>query len=694
VTAFASAAPIVRGAAIAFRPPRRVTVAEGAESALTIRQPGGYSGQWSPRETPYIVEPMNALAARDKEAVCFVGPARTGKTMGLLDGWVAHCVTNDPGDMLITQMSQEKAREYSKTRIDRAIRHSKALRDLMSARGHDDNTHDKLFRHGMWLKIGWPSASQMSSSDYRYVGLTDYDRFPDDIDGEGSAYQLGLKRTQTFLSRGMLMVESSPGRDYADPHWRPATPHEAPPVTGIVGIYNRSDRHRWYWQCPDCSEYFEAAPGLSLFAGMPPEEELMDMVRGSDLSAMADRYALVVCPHCGSMIEQRHKPHLNRIETARWVADGQSVTRDGEVIGAAPRASIAGYWLGGVAAAYQKWDSLILRYLQGLRELVMSGSDLTLKATINTDQGMPYLPRALLADVQKGLEERVEDMPRFVVPDWARFLLAAVDVQGGKLARFVVQVHAVGPDMEQAIVDRYDITESVRGEGVRIDPAGYPEDWDVLTDKVLNATYRLNDGREMMIRRMGVDLGGEAGVTPNAQAWFQRVKAAGLFDRVRLTKGAGVRQATPVVESKLTGKQSRLITPYLSVGTDYFKDQVAISKKRETPGPAYMHFPSWLKQWWFDELNAESRGKDGKWRKTRDRNESLDLWVIVNALAYHLGPNNPSVRFDWARPPAWAGDRDKNPLVVTKESRRQMKPPPKPAPRPPSSSAFARRYLL
>ena len=160
--------------------------------------------------------------------------------MGLLDGWLAHCVTSDPGDMLIVQMSQEKAREFSKTRVDRAIRNSPRLSDLMSTRGHDDNTHDKLFRHGMWLKIGWPSASQLSSSDYRYVALTDYDRMPDNIDGEGSAYQLGLKRTTTFLSRGMCMVESSPGRDMADPHWRPATAHEAPPVTGIVGIYNQA----------------------------------------------------------------------------------------------------------------------------------------------------------------------------------------------------------------------------------------------------------------------------------------------------------------------------------------------------------------------------------------------------------------------------------------------------------------------
>ena len=169
----------------ALRPPKRVTVAEGAAESLVINQPGGYIGPWSAEETPYMVEPMNMLASRSHEATCFVGPARTGKTMGLLDAWITHAVVNDPGDFAVIQMTQEKAREYSKTRIDRMIRHSPALRDMKSSSSQHDNTHDKMFRHGMWLRIAWPTVTNLSGSDYRYVAFTDYDRMPDDIDGEG-----------------------------------------------------------------------------------------------------------------------------------------------------------------------------------------------------------------------------------------------------------------------------------------------------------------------------------------------------------------------------------------------------------------------------------------------------------------------------------------------------------------------------
>jgi len=456
---FASAYPIIRAAAEAFRPPRKIPVSEGAR-IMRVHQSKGGALPWNPQKTPYMIEPMDMLGSRMHEAVRFVGAAQSGKTVGLLDGWLAHCIAHNQGDFLAVQMTQDKAREYSKTRIDRMIRHTPPVRDRMSARKSDDNTHDKMTRQGMWIRIGWPSATQMASSSYKYTAGTDYDRWDDNIDGEGSGFGMMRERTKTHMSRGMTMIESSPGRDVEDPNWKPVSPHEAPPVSGILGVYNSGDRRRWYWQCPDCAEYFEARPGLDLFATLPPEDELIDIVRGADLSRLADQHAMVCCPHCGSQIEQRWKGHMNDVSRARWVRDGQTVTSDGEVVGDGLTSAIASYWLGGVAAAYQTWNAILVRHLQGLREYVLSGSDYTLKTTINTNQAMPYTPRSMKEGASEKVSERTEDLPRFFVPDWARFLVASVDVQAGRRAGFVVQVHAVGRDMEQSIVDRFHITQS------------------------------------------------------------------------------------------------------------------------------------------------------------------------------------------------------------------------------------------
>lgn len=660
----------------ALRPPKRVTVAEGAAESLVINQPGGYIGPWSAEATPYMVEPMNMLASRGHEAVCFVGPARTGKTLGLLDSWVAHAVVNDPGDFLVVQMTQEKAREFSKTRIDRAIRHSPALKAMKSASAQHDNTHDKMFKHGMWLRIAWPTVTNLSSSDYRYVALTDYDRMPDDIDGEGSAFALGLKRTTTFLSRGMCMVESSPGRDVSDPNWRPVTTHEGPPTSGVMGIYNRSDRRRWYWPCPDCNEHFEVSPGLSLF-GLPGDDELLELVREANLDELAAKYSRVICPHCGTMIGPRKKHELN--QRGVWLRDGEKITAAGERYGAPATSTIAGYWLGGCAAAYQNWKSLVMRHLQGLREYALTGSELTLKTTVNTDQGMPYLPRALVEASKNGGQVRQDDrMDRYVVPEWARFLVAAVDVQGGSNARFVVQVHAVGPHFEQALVDRYELKESKR-EGVGtdfapIDPASYAEDWALLTERVVQSTYKTPiEGHELQVLLTVVDSGGEDGVTDKAYAWWRAMRQAQLHDRVMLVKGASAKGAAMIRQTLVGNRTPREKgdVPLYMLNVDMLKDAVHAGLRRQTPGPGYLHVPGWVNKAFIDELyHAEVRGEGGKWSQIRKRNEAFDLAGYIRAGCLRLGADKIK---NWDKAPAWAAPLGLNRELVTADVRREMK---------------------
>lgn len=665
---------------LAFKPPQRMSIAESAEQNFYIKQPGGVPGPWNPKETPYMVEPMNMLASRRHEGVCFVGPARTGKTAALLLGWLAHAVCNDPGDMLFLQMTQDKAREFSKTDIDRAIRNSPNLRAMMGG-SQADNTHDKMFRHGMWLRIAWPTVSNVSGSTYRYAASTDYDRVPDDIDGEGALWNLMLKRVQTYLSRGMALAESSPGRPLEDPNWKPATPHEAPPTTGILGIYNQSDRRRFYWQCPMCSEHFEASPGLSLF-GLPSEDTLLEIVREADLEALANEHNRVVCPHCRNMFGPRQKYDLNLGGT--WVQDGLILTRKRELIGTSHESPIAGYWLGGVAAAYQSWRSLILRYLQGLRDYALTGSELALQVTTNTDQGMPYMSR-LLANAARNTNDpgsrKEKSLLRYVVPDEARYLVACVDTQGGTNSRFVVQVHAVGKHGEKWLIDRYNITESKR-EGVGggfapLDPAAYAEDWDLLTEKCVRATYRTSvEGREMRVKLTVVDSGGEDGVTDKAYQWFRRLRRAGISSRVMLIKGVGrdMKANFPFIKETMVGgrngKEKGDIPLYL-INTNQLKDTVSTGLKRQFHGPGYIHIPEWVNQAFIDELKSEVRQPNGTWMQVRKRNEAWDLLVYCEAGCMRLGAE----RIKWEViefVPEWARPHEQNCEVITKEERREM----------------------
>ena len=684
---FATALGDVCSAHAALRPPNRVRVSEGAAANLFIKRPGGASGFWNPHETPYMVEPTDMLASRKHRGVVFVAPAQTGKTAAILEGWLAHAVVNDPGDMLIVQMTQDKAREYSKQRIDRMMRHEK-MAAFRGPSSKDATIHDRQFSHGMWLKIAWPTVTNLSSTSYRYVALTDYDRMPDDIDGEGDAWTLGGKRTTTFMSRGKIAAESSPGRPLLDPHWRPATPHEAPPVKGILGIYNTSDRRRWQWQCPCCYEWVEPKPGLSIF-GLPSFEELLTEIRGIDIDKMARQYSRMVCPHGNHTVGPEHKEMMNR--GGRWVPEGQHLDLAGRLQGTARTSDIAGFWMGGAAATYVRWDTLIGKYLQAVLHFSMTADELPLQTTTNTDQGAPYMARALAeAKAAKSPAERKDARwARYIVPAWARFIRATVDVQGGIGARFVVQVEAVGPDRRRVVIDRYSIIESLRdGEGGKapVDPAAHAEDWDVITERVMRSTYRVEGGEmELRMHQVVVDTGGEGrkrgkgqaakvheGVTNNAYAWFRRLRREGLHRGVVLIKGQGDKTKTQdwlVRRTEVGGRAGHGDVPLYLLNSNRLKDIVDNAAKRED-GPGAMLFPAWLSPAWFDEFTAEVRNEDGTWTQIRARNEAFDLACYSQAGDMVLKIDTWR---DWENVPAWALPLDQgNSNLITREDRREL----------------------
>lgn len=665
---FASAKDIRRDIANLLKPPRRMKVSEAVAEYMRVPVGGGNSVKWDENTAPYILEPMNCLNSREYDAVIFVGPARTGKTVGLIDGWITYSIICDPSDFLLVQLTQEKASEHSRKRLDRTFRCSPEIAKRLSPRKNDNNVHDKYFRAGNLLKIGWPSINVLSSSDYKYVALTDYDRWPDDVDGEGDGFSLASKRTTTFMSAGMTLVESSPGKDIVDLKHHPKTTHEAPPTTGILSLYNRGDRRRFYWQCPSCSEWFE--PSMANMVGYRDDT---DYVKASE-------NARLQCPHCQSLVEPDKKRVLNI--GGKWLKEGQTIDKNGVIHGEGRNSRIASFWLEGPAAAYQTWAQLTYKLLTAEHEFEMTGSEETLKAVTNTDWGLPYLPRSALEQRRSDeLMERREETEKRTVPYGCRFLLAAVDVQGGRNRRFVVQIVGYGENSERWLIDRYNIKSSMRsnsdGESLPIDPSAYPEDWDLLISDVLNKQYRIDglEGGFMPILAMAVDSGGEDGVTDNAYKFWRRCKRDGLSKRVYLVKGDSTKRQKLITRTypDNTSRSDRHAkargdVPLYLLQTDQLKDRISNALSRETIGANYIHFPAWLGEWFFDELTYEERGQDGKWRKPgKGNNEAFDLFCYAHAIAILRGYE----RIKWGDEdgiPHWARLPGSNPNVIRKET--------------------------
>ncbi|HII3692539.1 TPA: phage terminase large subunit family protein [Pasteurella multocida] len=663
---FASAKDIRKDIANAIKAPRRMKVSEAVSEYMRVPVGGGNSVKWDKHTAAYMLEPMDCLNSREYDAVVFVGPARTGKTIGLIDGWITYSIICDPSDFLLVQLTQEKASEHSRKRLDRTFRCSPEVTKRLSPRKNDNNVHDKYFRAGNLLKIGWPSINVLSSSDYKYVALTDYDRWPEDIDGEGDGFSLASKRTTTFMSAGMTLVESSPGKDIVDIKHTPKSTHEAPPTTGILSLYNRGDRRRFYWQCPDCSEYFE--PSMANMVGYRDDS---DFVKASE-------NARLQCPHCQALITPELKRELNI--KGVWLKEGQKINAKGEITGEPRKSRIASFWLEGPAAAYQTWAQLTYKLLNAEHEYEMTGSEETLKAVTNTDWGLPYLPRSALEQRRSDeLMERREEIDEKTVPPQCRFIVAAVDVQGGKNRRFVVQMVGYGENGERWLIDRYNISHTLPdSDGVieKIDPR-IPDDWNILISDVLKKCYPLshNPTHFMPILAMAVDSGGEDGVTDNAYKFWRKCRRDGYAKRVYLVKGDSTKRQKLITKTypDNTARSDRHSSargdvPLYLLQTDYLKDRINNALARDTVGDNYIHFPEWIGEWLFNELVYEERGADGKWRKPgKGNNEAFDLFCYAHAIAILRGYE----RIKWGDEkdvPSWAKLPDINPNIIREQT--------------------------
>lgn len=680
---------IIVQAAAAARPPERMTVSEAAERYREINNPGSYVGPWQNDTTPYLVEPMDILTSTEFTGMAFVGPAQCGKT-DMFSNWLAHAVKNDPADMMLVQTGKDTARDFSIRRVDRLHRQSPIIGDMLVGTA-EDNVYDKQYTSGMLLSLGWPSVKVLSGRPIPRMWITDYDRGGvfEDVDGEGSGFDLAQARTNTYRRFGMTVAESSPGFEVENPKHILKTRHEAMPTPGILALYNKGDRRRWYWRCVKCDNPFE------------PDFSLLHWPDSEDFKECAEA-AVMRCPHCNQIYEHDtgggHPSKREMNIAGRWVRDGQHWMPNGEMHGVPTRSDIASFWLKGVAATFSTWDKLVFKFLTAEAEYESTGSETALKTTVNTDQGMPYIPKMLASDrAPETLKARAKDYGHRTVPPGVRFMTAAIDVQKN---RFVVQIMGVYENGDRIIIDRFDIRKSKRldkdGERYWVNPGAYREDWKLLGEEVLGKTYPLGDGsgREMGITFTVCDSGGKAGVTSNAYDYVRWLRAGEVDEidtsdeqgeyewfpeyagRFLLLKGASSRTAPRVNitfpdsqrKDRMAGARGEI--PVLFINTHDIKDTLNNMLDRLDPGGRWM-FPNWLPDDVYTEMTVEIKDANKGWiNPLRHRNESWDL------MAYHLAtcllPQIGFAHIHWDDPPGWAAEWDLNDMVF--DPRSQAKP--------------------
>ena len=672
---------ILKEIAQAIRPPERLSVSEAAAKYRVLSN-DITSGPWDNNTAPYLVEIMDAMESLDHTGVTFAGPARCGKSEPFFN-WLTYSAKCDPADMMFLGMTQSVARDWSQGDMRKAIRQSPSLKDTIIPGKQNINTEVVRFKSGMRLLIKWPSITELSGKTLRRVWLADYDRMPMNVEGQGAPWPLAKKRTQTAGRRGMTVAEGSPGFEVLDPTWQPRTAHEAPPTIGILSIYNTGDRRRWYVPCAQCDDFFE------------PDLDKLDWPKDEGLSIPERAAAVVmVCPHCGFPHTHDSNPEkgqpgkygLNKLGV--WLKDGQTISADRAISGRGESADIASFWLKGPAAAFVTWRELVQRHLEAMREYERTGDHETLKAVVNVDFGLPFLPPSMatertpeiLSARAVGNDWGSADDPH--VPHGVRFLTAQVDVQDAP-PRFIVQIHGHMPHGDIAVVDRFTLRKAPRldsdGEHYPLKPGAYLEDWDVLIDEVMTRTYPLMDGseRRMSIHMTMCDSAGAKGVTARAYEFFRKLRNEypdTFGQRFRLLKGNPTVDAErakivfPDSQRKDRNAGARGDIPVVLFNVNALKTQLDGLLDRTEPGGGMIHFASHLAPWFYKELCAETYDpKTRRWENKRSaRNESTDL--LVYALGWRVLPQFGAVeRLNWddeEKLPPWARDWHSNPNIL------------------------------
>lgn len=669
---------ILRQASVAIKPSIDMRVSQTAE-LRELNNPGSYVGKWDNKFAPYLVEPMDEMGSIYFDSLIFAGPARCGKS-DMFFNYFFHIQRNDPSDFMLVHMTKTTARDWSIGDLRKNFRNTPEFGAMVMPGRQNLNVHDIHFIGDTRLLVKWPTVAELSGKTVPRHWLMDYDRMTQDVEGEGPPFRLTYARANTFSTAyRMTVAESSPGFQVELPEdvteWEPESPHEAPPTQGILNLYNAGDRRRWQWRCTNCGDAFEGE-----FEHIKWDKKIKD-------PRLASQTARLHCPHCDFAFTHdanpaQGQPGKNGLNLkGKWIKDGQIWESDGSISGVARQSLTASFWLKGVAAAFQTWETLTYKYIIALNSLARTNKDGDLKTTINVDQGYPYWPQAKTDRIQ------VEDLmrrPRFYkkgeVPEQVRFLVATIDVQNN---RFEVLVTGFDEYGTAYIVDRFNIRYSKRedtetdedGQFQRIDPASYPEDWHLLIEKVIEKKYPLADesGRVMGIHMSACDSAGKEGFTVNAYAFWKFLKndelRRGYHDRFLLLKGASSADAPqfalryPNTDRKDRKAKARGEIPVGFIGTLVQKDKV-YGMLGKDDGVGGVKFCDGLARWVYTELLVEVR-TDTKWENPkRLRNETFDCLVYAVTILNHRRVKFDKIDFsDIDKTPEWARPQDENSLV-------------------------------
>ena len=587
-----------------LRPPANITVSQWADTNRMLSgKASSEPGPWRTSRTPYLRQIMDDLSARStvQEVVVMFG-AQLGKSESG-NNWLGYIIDNEPGPIMCVQPTTDMAKRFSRQRIAPMLEETPVLRrKVRENRSRDDanTTLMKDFAGGVMVVSGANSAAGLRSMPVRYLFLDEIDAYPLDVDGEGDPVALAEKRTSTFSRRKVLKTSTPTTKDFSR----------------IESAYQQTNAQQFWVPCPHCNEHQVLTWGASSDHGLKWDKQPDGQ---PDLSTV--RY---ICQHCGSVIEEHHKPTM--LSAGQWRAT-RTAARPGKA---------TGYHLNALYAplGWDSWADLVNQWAEA-SFAAKQGDISKLKTFTNTVLAETWEEQGDKVATHE-LARRAEAYPLGIVPHGGLLLTMGCDVQGDRLE---YRIWAWGRGQESWLVQR----EIIYGDpAIEENQPGSP--WTTLTERrrtpVLHAS-----GAQLLVQACAIDTGGHH--TQQVYAYVRHHSHSNVLAvKGQSVKGKAILSKPSDIDVTWRGQKIPRGVKLWLVGTDIAKGVIYGRLRNSQPGPGYIHLPQSLVQTdEFDQLTAERlitkyiKGQPRmEWIKPNGRrNEALDCAVYAYAAAIWCG---------------------------------------------------------
>lgn len=646
-------------------PAPELSVSQWADEYRIISAESGAKqpGKWRTSKVPFTREVMDTMGVNHPSRRVWVrASAQSAKTQ-CLNNTNGHCIHMMPRSIMLVAPSGDKAKAWNREQFQPMVDSTEQLRDAIlptRSRSEDGSTtmHKRFRSGGGFLKIvSAQTENQLQSSSIGLLIFEEPASYPLETDGRGDPIDQARQRQSGW---GDEAKEIGAG------------------TTGEIGScrvtenFESGDQRRYVMPCPHCGDYSEL-----VFEAMRAGELLEDGTRAAPE---------FVQPCCGctighaDVIAMLTEHPLARLDVRQWPDNWQDYAGGiwiahypGDETNPAPPDVIPATQLRRWRARSSRGRHPSFHWWQGMSPFVdwadiWSGWEATkadpdkLVSFYQQVLALPYEPamdrpkaEALLDAVQTPAYQKVAQVRRGRVPDWAPLVAGAADVQ---IDRIEWATWAFGPaEYGEAAPGIPALNAALVDWGVIPIVPEDPRAWAELS-QVRNRTLPSDRFERLTHDRFGVDTGGAyTGESYSAiarHAGLMALKGSNQMDAPSIQQGSRVRIR------KAAGTGGRKIQLYM-VGGHGLKKRIyfginqglaSVETGRREPGALYL--PAEADGEVCKQITAEylkdvtiGRRRVLVWDKPKGvANEQLDLSVYAHAVATTYGLDRMR-REDW-----------------------------------------------